>query len=143
MNISEFDGRILKLREDKIRESALILAGECIALLLHNLSKYQDFLDKSMQQTQGWWHKTTQKHGYKKRQILTVGNVEVTLKLPYVVERQNQPNKNIKQEGFCPFLKWYRITLKLCYIFALLWIAGSWDSFCDSIFNSFIKPRNA
>lgn len=48
-NISEFDGQILKLREDKIRESALILAGECIALLLHNLSKSQDFLDKSMQ----------------------------------------------------------------------------------------------
>lgn len=66
-NISEFDGLILKLREDKIRESALILAGECIALLLHNLSKFQDFLEKSMQQTQGWWHKTTQKHGYKKR----------------------------------------------------------------------------
>lgn len=66
-NISEFDGLILKLREDKIRESALILAGECIASLLHNLSKFQDFLEKSMQQTQGWWHKTTQKHGYKKR----------------------------------------------------------------------------
>lgn len=32
-----------------------------------------------MEQTQGWWHKTTQKHGYKKRQVLTVGNVEVTL----------------------------------------------------------------
>jgi hypothetical protein len=107
-NISEFDGRVLKLREDKIRESALILAGECIALLLHNLSKSQDFLDKSMQQTQGWWHNTTQKHGYKKRQILTVGNVEVTLKLPYVVERIYQPNKDKKSlgEGFCPFLKY-------------------------------------
>ncbi|MGF2037269.1 MAG: ISLre2 family transposase [Nostoc sp. CmiVER01] len=107
-NISEFDGRVLKLREDKIRESALILAGECIALLLHNLSKSQYFLEKSMQQTQGWWHKTTQKHGYKKRQILTVGNVEVTLKLPYVVERIYQPNKDKKslREGFCPFLKY-------------------------------------
>lgn len=107
-NISEFDGQILKSREDKIRESALILAGECIALLLHNLSKSQDFLEKSMQKTQGWWHKTTQKHGYKKRQILTVGNVEVTLKLPYVVERLYQPNKDKKSlhEGFCPFLKY-------------------------------------
>lgn len=68
-NISEFDGRILKVREKKIRESALILAGECIALLLHNLSKSQKFLDKAMEQTQGWWHNTTQKHGCKKRQI--------------------------------------------------------------------------
>jgi hypothetical protein len=50
-NIPEFDGQALKVREGKIRESALILAGECIALLLHNLSKSQDFLDKAMQQT--------------------------------------------------------------------------------------------
>jgi hypothetical protein len=107
-NISEFDGQALKVREEKIRQSALILAGECIALLLNNLSKSQEFLDKAMQQTQGWWHDKTQKHGCKKRQILTVGNVEVTLQLPYVVERQNQPNKDKKSlhEGFCPFLRY-------------------------------------
>jgi hypothetical protein len=40
-NISEFDGQILKVREGEIREGALILAGECIGLLLHNLSKSQ------------------------------------------------------------------------------------------------------
>jgi hypothetical protein len=107
-NISEWDGRFFKEREEKIRESALILAGECTALLLHKLSKSQKFLDKAMQQTQGWWHKTTQKHGCKKRQILTIGNVEVSLKLPYVVERPTQPKKNQKslQSGFCPFLRY-------------------------------------
>lgn len=105
-NISEFDGQVLKVREETIRKSALILAGECIALLLHNLSKSQYFLDKAMQQTQGWWHNKTQKHGYKKRQILTLGNVEITLKLPDVVERQNQPDKNKQHEGFCPFLRY-------------------------------------
>ncbi len=108
--ISEFDGRIFKLHEEEIRESALVLAGECIALLLHNLSESQVFLDKAMQQTQGWWHNKTKKHGCKKRQILTVGNVEVTLKLPYVVERSHQANKNKNQqslhEGFCPFLRY-------------------------------------
>ena len=107
-NTPEWDGQILNEREEKIRESALTLAGECIALLIHNLSKSQEILDKAMQQTQGWWHNKTQKHGYQKRQILTVGNVEVTLKLPYVVERQKQPNKNKQSlnEGFCPFLRW-------------------------------------
>ncbi|MBE8971369.1 ISLre2 family transposase [Nostocales cyanobacterium LEGE 12452] len=105
-NISEFDGKVLKVREETIRKYALILAGECIALLLHNLSNSQEFLDKAMQQTQGWWHNKTQKHGCKKRQILTLGNVEVTLKLPYVVERQNQPDKNKQHEGFCPFLRY-------------------------------------
>jgi hypothetical protein len=61
-----------------------------------------------MQQTQGWWHNKTQKHGNIKRQILTVGNVEVTLKLPYVVERQDQQTKNKQSlhEGFCSFLRW-------------------------------------
>ena len=107
-NIPEFDGRALKVREEKIRESALILAGECMALLLNNLSKSREFLDKAMQQTKGWWHSKTKKHGSKKRQILTVGNVEVTLKLPYVVERQSSSNKNQQSlhEGFCPFLKY-------------------------------------
>ncbi|MHC5721469.1 MAG: ISLre2 family transposase, partial [Nostoc sp.] len=75
---------------------------------LHNLSKSQEFLHKTMQKTQGWWHNKTRKHGCKKRQILTVGNVAVTLKLPYVVERQTQPKKNQKSlhEGFCPFLRY-------------------------------------
>jgi hypothetical protein len=26
-----------------------------------------------MNQTQGWWHQTTKKHGYKTRQIITLG----------------------------------------------------------------------
>ena len=76
--------------------------------MLHNLSKSQDFLDKATQQTQGWWHDKTRKHGYKQRQVLTVGNVEVTLKLPYVVERRHQLSQGKKtfHEGFCPFLRY-------------------------------------
>lgn len=103
-NISEWDGRVFREREQKIREFALIMAGECTALLLHNLSKSQAFLDKAEQETRGWWQTTTQKHGCKKRQILTVGNIEVSLKLPYVVERRTQSKKNQKSlhEGFCP-----------------------------------------
>jgi hypothetical protein len=107
-NIPEWNGQTFKLREKEIRESALILAGECIALLLHDLSKSQEFLHKTMHETQGWWHNKTRKHGCKERQIFTVGNVAVTLKLPYVVERHTQPNKNKKSThvGFCPFLRY-------------------------------------
>lgn len=107
-NTSEWDGRVFKEHEVKIREYALVLAGECTALLLHNLSKSQEILDKAEQQTRGWWQASTQKHGYKKRQILTIGNVKVSLNLPYVVERQTQSNKNKKSlhEGFCPFLRY-------------------------------------
>lgn len=107
-NISEWDGHVFREREQKIREFALNLAGECTALLLHNLSKSQDFLDKAEQETRGWWQASTKKHGCKKRQILTIGNVKVSLNLPYVVERQIQSKKNKKSshEGFCPFLRY-------------------------------------
>lgn len=37
-NVKEWDGMIIKEKEEKIRESALILAGQCIAILLYNLS---------------------------------------------------------------------------------------------------------
>ncbi len=33
--IEEWDGRTVKEREEKIREAALVLAGQCIAILLH------------------------------------------------------------------------------------------------------------
>jgi len=91
-DVKEWDGQIIKFREQQIRESALILAGQCIAILLYNLSQSQEALDTSMTQTQGWWQLKTRRHGYRKRQILTVGNVLVTLILPYVVSR-NQKRK--------------------------------------------------
>lgn len=43
-NVAEWDGRILKQREEKIREAALILAGQCVALLLYNLSQSESAL---------------------------------------------------------------------------------------------------
>jgi len=86
-DVGEWDGRIVKEKEQKIREAALVLAGQCIALFLYNLSTSQEALDTAINQTQGWWQPETHKHGWRKRQILTIGNVLVTLKLPYVVTR--------------------------------------------------------
>jgi hypothetical protein len=34
----------LKKREEKIRDSALVLAGKCIAILLYQLSKWDEAL---------------------------------------------------------------------------------------------------
>ncbi|MHC5721182.1 MAG: ISLre2-like element ISCst1 family transposase, partial [Nostoc sp.] len=102
-NVSEWDGRILKEREQKIRDSALILAGQCIALLLYNLSQSQDALDTAITQTQGWWHPKTHRHGFRKRQILTAGNVLVTLNLQYLVTRSEKNDKNQSEsQGFFP-----------------------------------------
>ena len=87
------------------------LAGECVALLLNKLSQSPEALNTAMTKTQGWWHSKTQRHGSKKRQILTVGNVELALKLPYVVERNHRSRRKVKssQSGFCPFLRWLGI----------------------------------
>ncbi len=116
-NITEWDGKKLKEREEEIREQALVLAGQCIAILLHNLSISSKVLDYSVTKTQGWAKFYTQKHGSKKRQIVTIGNVEVTLNLPYVLERNptskqpdnsslNEQKIKTSNQGFCPFLKW-------------------------------------
>jgi hypothetical protein len=106
-NVREWDGRVVKEREQKMRAAALILAGQCIALFLYNLSSSQEALDTAITQTQGWWHPKTHRHGLRKRQILTIGNVLVTLILPYVVTRTEKNNKNKSEsQGFCPFLKW-------------------------------------
>ena len=135
-NIKEWDGRVIKEREEKIRDAALILAGQCIALFLYNLSQSQEALDTAMNKTQGWWYPETQRHGLRKRQILTVGNVLVTLILPYVVTitDKNEKNKS-SSKGFCPFLKWLGMSEGLT---PLVWstiaqygaIASSFEAAC-------------
>ena len=106
-NIKEWDGQILKEREEKIREVALILAGQCIAILLYNLSQSESANQTAIIQTINWWDGKAQRHGYRKWQILTVGNVLVTLKLPCMVRKKSKPNTKSKiyNQGFCPFLK--------------------------------------
>lgn len=106
-NIEEWSGRVVKEREEKIRQSALVLAGQCIAILLHKLSQSESAHKTAINQTKGWWHTDTQRHGYTKREILTLGNVVVSLKLPYVVQKKEKKAKNKSTNvGFCPFLKW-------------------------------------
>ena len=65
-------------------------------------SQSQEALDTAITQTRGWWHPQTQRHGLRKRQILTVGNVLVTLILPYVVTITEKNDKNKSEsQGFC------------------------------------------
>ncbi|MFN6537554.1 MAG: ISLre2 family transposase [Nostoc sp. EkiNYC01] len=107
-NIEEFSGITIKEKEEEIREAALVLAGECIAILLHKLSQLELAHQTAISQTQGWRHPDTKRHGYRKREILTVANVLLTLKLPYVVNRKEKRKSKNKSpnQGFCPWLKW-------------------------------------
>ncbi len=106
--VEQWDGRTFRDRERKIREAALILAGQCIALLLFQLSQWQKAQERAIEQTRGWWRKKTGRNGSTERTILTVGNVSVTLNLVYVVERLGKPRKRKKSrnQGFCPLLRW-------------------------------------
>lgn len=61
-NITEWNGQNFKEREGKIREFALILAGQCIAILLYNLSQSQSANQAAMNQTLllgGWQYPKT------------------------------------------------------------------------------------
>ncbi|MBD2510910.1 hypothetical protein H6G91_27250 [Nostoc muscorum FACHB-395] len=121
-NITEWNGKILKEREEKIREITLILAGQCIAILLYNLSQSQSANQTAMIQTRSWWDTTMQKHGYRKRQILTVGNVLFTLKLPYMVIKNSTKTTNkMSLQGFYPLLKWLGMSEGLT---PLVWSTG-------------------
>ena len=106
--IEDWDGTELKKREEKVRKLVIILAGKCITILLLKLSKCYEAQAIALEQTKGWWRKRTRKNGSREWTILTMGNVKVTLKLPYVVERLPKPRKKKKPplQGFCPFLRW-------------------------------------
>jgi hypothetical protein len=81
-----------------------------------------------------------QKHGYRKRQILTVENVLVTLKLPYMVRmKSTATTKNkIPTQGFCPLLKWLGMSSGLT---PLVWstvaqygaITSSFEAACTTL----------
>jgi hypothetical protein len=107
-DVENWDGVKIKNKEEEIRDIALVLAGQCVAILLYNLSHSTLAINTANKKTQAWWRIKTKNHGYKNRQILTIGNVELSLKLPYVVERNNKNNKTSKtlNQGFCPFLRW-------------------------------------
>lgn len=108
-DVTQWDGRTLCDREQKIRQAALILAGQCIALLLHNLSQLSEAHATASRQTWGWRLPTSTGHGRRWMQVLTLGNVVVPLWLPYVVERPSKPKgkrRKVRGQGFCPFLRW-------------------------------------
>ena len=50
-NIEEWSGRIVKEREETIRQAALVLAGQCIAILLHKLSQSESAHQTAINQT--------------------------------------------------------------------------------------------
>lgn len=92
-DVSKWDGRTLQQREQQIRQAALILAGQCISLLLHTLAQSSTAHTAAASLTQGWRLPNTNGHGKRRVQVLTLGNVVVSLWLPYIVERSPSSNQ--------------------------------------------------
>lgn len=114
LHLGELDGwngSKLREKEVEIRQGALVLAGQCIALLLSKLSSSAAAIEQSHEQTQGLRSPGSKGHGSRSLNITTVGNVTVRLRLPCVVQGRS---KGIKgklshqwiQGSFYPFLEW-------------------------------------
>ena len=80
---------------------------------MYNLSQSREAHSTAVQLTQGWRLPTSTGDGKRQVKILTLGNVVVSLWLPYIVERPQRPNtkqsaklKKTKGQGLYPFLRW-------------------------------------
>ena len=109
-----WDGRKFKAREAQIVWAALVLAGQCIVLLLHRLTCSPEAQATATQRTQRLRRDGSQGHGQRTVTVLTIGNVAVRLKVPYIVTRRKrarrQGQRGVAQDAnFYPFLAWLGI----------------------------------
>jgi hypothetical protein len=104
--LSEWDGERLKQIEAEIRQAGQVLVGQSIAQLLHEISQSSVAKETADKRTQGQRTQKHQGHGYRRIKIQTVGNVEVTLEIPYVVRRGGKRQQEEVEGGFYPLLSW-------------------------------------
>ncbi|MDJ0708705.1 MAG: ISLre2 family transposase [Leptolyngbyaceae cyanobacterium MO_188.B28] len=115
-DIASWDGPVLKEREESIRQATLVLAGQIIALLMHQLSEHPDSQREAKKRTQSSRGFMAASQGKRRLTVLTVGNVSVELKVSYVLGRAPQKrrkgNRKAGQrgascgQGYYPFLRW-------------------------------------
>ena len=116
-DISSWDGVLLKKREEEIRHLALVLAGHCIALLLLKISHNQSAQEEARKRTQSSRGFHSRSQGKQKLKVLTLGNVEVVLRVSYILSRPGKSNQRKKSrkrgksrgQGFYPLLRWLGI----------------------------------
>lgn len=109
--LGSWNGSRLREIESEIRQGALALAGQCIALLVSKLSSSTEANAISQAQTQGLRRPGSKGHGFRNLSLTTVGNVTFRLRLPYVVQGsstgiQGQLSHQWISGGFYPFLQW-------------------------------------
>lgn len=95
-DIASWDGPKMKEREAAIRQATLVLAGQIIALLMHELSEHPDSQREAKQRTQSSRGFMATSQGKRRLSVLTVGNVSVELKVSYVLGRAPQKRRKGK-----------------------------------------------
>lgn len=109
--IDQWDASVLMDKERAMRNGALVLAGQCIALLLFKLASHPNAPSISNEKTQGLRSPKSQSKGRRRITLTTVGNVSVGLNLSYVV-RESLKGMVGKRSGewitggYYPFLEW-------------------------------------
>lgn len=137
--ISDWDGRLLLIREMQIAQAALRLAGQCIALLLYLLSISKEANAQASQRTWHLRHVGSQGDGKRPVKIETIGKVEVTLRLQYVVKRDSSITRKRGQrgrtrgQGFYPFLMWLGIQERISH---LVWTVATQQSILHTSFEA-------
>lgn len=112
--IGQWDGDRLREREQSIRQASLVLAGQCIALLINRLVQQPQAHQEASERTKGMRHPGGEGVGRQDIRVTTVGNVVLKVRLPYIKgasekrrkgRRVGQRGKGIKG-GYYPFLEW-------------------------------------
>ena len=110
-DVTSWNGKKLLMKEAYILQNALVLGGECIALLLHLLATSKEAQEEAPKQTQKVRLADSQGHGNQTEKFLTIGMVEISLRVQYVVRRLWESKRQVGQrcksqgEGFYPLLK--------------------------------------
>ena len=109
--IAAWDGAMLMERESLIRAGALVLAGQCVALLISSLAEHSASATVSSDQTKGIRSAKSQSKGQRQITITTLGNVSLPLRLSYVLRGQGEGIAGRRSHewisgGFYPFLEW-------------------------------------
>lgn len=135
--VKEWDGRMFLKREIQILNAALVLAGQCIGILLYLLVSMNSTQQEAKERTFHLRQSGSQGHGKRTIKILTIGMVEVPLRIQYVVKRLSSEKRQIGQrgksegQGFYPLLKWLGIEEQVT---PLLWDITAHQSILNTSF---------
>lgn len=120
---TDWDGPNLLAREGAILQAALVLTGQCIALLLTRLVSAPRVQQTAQKRTQPLRQPTSVGHGSRWVNVTVIGGVSVPLLVEYVVTRKPRKSQGRKrkrgrrgaaqQRGFYPVLSLLGITDRL------------------------------